>query len=323
MFLVRIKQVKKLASGLWMAVLLGSITPGAQASDSVRRQEIIDDTAAERMPLDPVAPSGLVNPLPDDLKEEPAVKPLPESGEQPEVKTWQPTPQKTFTTAQKVAECKRYEGSLISYYDVVYKVEKCHRREIADLELVQKINKGNRPIHVVDSDTVIMLEEGDPISSVDGQKFRTCRELNGQYVTYLGAESVYLVEDCKKRIFPDFDTYENHREVHQKRKAPVLELTDREFYAIADGKPFPSIFDKSFRELLEGSAGVDVIPIDEACRGVNNRFVSYYSRLYKIENCRKREIEPEEFLRKNRQNPIKFVELTSEQWLSLPDGKPF
>ena len=64
--------------------------------------------------------------------------------------------------------------------------------------------------------------------------------------------------------------------------------------------------------------------MDEACHGVDGRVVSYYSRLYRIERCRKREItDTEEFLRRLGNIERKeILELRSEQWLSLPDGAP-
>ena len=89
------------------------------------------------------------------------------------------------------------------------------------------------------------------------------------------------------------------------------------------GEPMRSVVDDMFAKLLTGSAGVEIIPVDEACEGVNNMVVSYYSRLYRIERCRKREIiSPELFMKKAGRNLAKLKEMSSEQWLSLPDGEP-
>lgn len=235
-------------------------------------------------------------------------------------KSWKPPKMKTFTQAQKKAECAKYENRYISYYDQIFKVEGCKRREVRDGELLARLIKG-RSITSVSSDTVIMLEEGKVYTASDVYPTRSCAQLNHRYVTH-GSNEIFYVEDCKRLSFPDWDTYETHREKHDK-KSPVLELTAKEFNSLKAGKVFPSVLDNVFKGLLEGSAGVDVIPVDEACRGVNEKFVSYYSRLYRIERCRKREItNPEAFMRKSENNRMKFIELSSEQWLSLPDGKP-
>lgn len=234
--------------------------------------------------------------------------------------SWKPPKMKTFTQAQKKSECAKYENRYISFYDQVFKVVNCKRREVRDGELLARLAKG-RSITSVSNDTIIMLEEGQPYTASDVYPTRTCAQLNNRYVTY-GPNEIFFIENCKRNSFPDWDTYETHREKHDK-KSPVLELTEKEFRGLKFGKQYPSVLDKVFKDVLEGSAGVDVIPVDEACRGVNEKFVSYYSRLYRIERCRKREIpDTEAFMRKKENNRLKLIELSSEQWLSLPDGKP-
>ena len=88
------------------------------------------------------------------------------------------------------------------------------------------------------------------------------------------------------------------------------------------GKEIPSIMPAIFKKLLSGSAQVDVIPLNEACRNVNGKLVFYYTHIYKIENCRKREVDAEEYMKRHKYDRFKLPELTSEQWVSLPDGKP-
>ena len=48
----------------------------------------------------------------------------------------------------------------------------------------------------------------------------------------------------------------------------------------------PSVFSSEKLALDEKN---DIIPLDEACRGINGRLVSFI-RAHRIENCRKREI---------------------------------
>ena len=81
---------------------------------------------------------------------------------------------------------------------------------------------------------------------------------------------------------------------------------------IKDGTPFDSVLDKGSSKV--DYAKVDTIPLDEACSGLEGRYVSYYSRVYKIYKCHKRPVDPVQFSRKVMKKP---TELSSEQWLSL------
>jgi hypothetical protein len=102
-----------------------------------------------------------------------------------------------------------------------------------------------------------------------------------------------------------------------------MALTAREFWAMRQGRDISSIIDKDFAKLLDGSAGVDIIPVDEACKGVDGKIVTFYSRMYKIEKCRKREIDAESFTMHRKLGDVKLIELKPEQWISMPDGKPY
>ena len=97
-----------------------------------------------------------------------------------------------------------------------------------------------------------------------------------------------------------------------------MALTAREFWAMRQGRDISSIIDKDFAKLLDGSAGVDIIPVDEACKGVDGKIVTFYSRMYKIEKCRKREIDAESFTMHRKLGDVKLIELKPEQWISMP-----
>ena len=56
---------------------------------------------------------------------------------------------------------------------------------------------------------------------------------------------------------------------------------------------------------------------------MDGKIVTFYSRMYKIEKCRKREINAEKYTMGRRVNDAKLIELRPEQWVSMPDGKPF
>ena len=175
----------------------------------------------------------------------------------------------------------------------------------------------------VDSDVIAALPEGEPLDeAISLKNARGCNKLDGTYVTYSNVD-VYFVEHCKKRIFPDWMTYIKHRERRHDKKGEILSLSWMEFERLPPGPPIRSIVDDMFAKMLSGEAGVEVIPVDEACAGLEGKISSYYSYLYRVEKCRKREItSPELFLKKAGVNKIAIYEMSSEQWLSLPNGPP-
>jgi hypothetical protein len=176
----------------------------------------------------------------------------------------------------------------------------------------------------VSGDVVAALEEGDALDFAETKaQARTCKQLEGQYVTFSNVD-VYFVERCHRRMFPDWETYIRHREKRGDKKGEILALSWIEFDQLTPGATLPSVVDDMFKKLLSGEAGVDVIPVDEACAGIDGKVVSYYQHLYRIERCRKREIvDPELFMKKlGLSGSVKVSEINSEQWLSLPDGAP-
>lgn len=239
---------------------------------------------------------------------------------EPEDTGW--TPIKQYSASEKKEECGKFEGRVISYYGNVYLVEDCKFRQIKAHEYVQELAEKKTKIQEIDGSTLAKLSAGKPIlSKSETVKKRTCPELEGNYVTFTNTE-VYFVESCKRRPFPDWETYVDHRRKQGKGKTEILGLSWDEFESLKQGKAISSILDKHFADLLSGKAGVDVIPIDEACKGLNNQDVSYIDKIYRIENCRKREYDPADFLKQHFSTKLKLPELTAEQWLSLPDGKP-
>jgi hypothetical protein len=236
----------------------------------------------------------------------------------------EPAVVKEFTRGEIQAICKKYEGHLIAYYGDVYKVEKCLRRPIINNKTVYGMQRSGQKVLDVSGDVVAALEEGDALDFAETKaQARTCKQLEGKYVTFSNVD-VYFVERCTRRMFPDWETYIRHREKRGDKKGEILSLSWIEFDQLKSGDDIPSVVDDMFKRLLTGEAGVEVIPIDEACQGVDGKVVSYYQRLYKIERCRKREIlDPELYLKRlGLGKSVKITELNSEQWLSLPDGKP-
>ncbi len=228
-----------------------------------------------------------------------------------------------ITSEMKKKQCDLFEGKIISFYDNVFKVEHCKRRPILLSRTVSDYLQKGIKVHNVESITLAALPEGQPVDVIPADDpGRNCKQLDGKYVTYSYVD-VYFIESCKRRLFKDWDSYLRHRKKKNDELGEILALTWQEFNNLHQGQDMPSFIDEEFRKLLQKAADADVIPIDEACRGVEGHYASYYSKIYKIEKCRKREIDDRTlFARKTADKSFVIVELTSEQWLSLPDGKP-
>ena len=230
---------------------------------------------------------------------------------------------KVFTRQEIQRFCEQHKGKLIAYYGEVYQVEKCTRRVIQNSKTLARMIAKGAKVSDVDGDVIAAIPEGEPLDNdFIRQSIRTCKELNGQYVSYSSVD-VYFVEGCKRRLLPDWTTYINHRDVRDDERGEIMALSWEEFIALQEGTHIPSVVDDMFARLLQGDAGVDIIPVDEACEGINGKVVTYYDKMYRIEKCRKREIlNPGDVLQGFMEKATKFHELTSQQWLSLPNSAP-
>lgn len=226
---------------------------------------------------------------------------------------------KQYTAGEMKKTCAKYEGKYILYYERIFKVEKCRRREYIIEEGMEPKLRGSKVVSV-DSDTIAMLSPGEPLNGPQKRKPMNCNQLNGQYLL-ARSEEIFFVEKCKKRLFPDFDTYTDHAKKHGKRNQDVIEMDEAELSKIADGQPIVSSLDAEYKKLLDADTGIDVIPLAEACKGLNGKFVAYYSKIYRIEKCRKLPVDPQLFgQRYPRYEP---TELNSDQWISIPTGADY
>ncbi len=248
--------------------------------------------------------SGAVPPTPSEIPSSRFVEP-------------EQTPQ-IFSPVEIKAVCNKWEGKVIGSYSELFIVEKCKRRKIESQDFILDLHQKKIKIHEVENDVIAKLPEGDVLETRNMVK-RSCSQLEGSYITYSYVD-VYYIEKCKKRLIPDYETFDAHKKKMKKEKNPLIGLSVEEFFNLVEGEPVTSITDEEFKKELKYGLSVDVIPIDEACRGVNNQYVSYYSKIYKIEKCKKREIDAEEATFKKILSN-KLIELTSEQWISLPDGE--
>lgn len=217
--------------------------------------------------------------------------------------------------------CAMYDGKIISYYGETYRVKNCFRQPVASTELFSLVSKGAR-VTEVEGDVINLIDLKTP--PVLSKTQDICSELDKQYVT-LDHDTVYLVVNCKKRKFPDWVSFNDHRYKKGIKSVSIREIDWETLNAIPDGEGFVSVLDEDYVRAIDPK--VDVIPIDEACKGLEGKFVSYYSRVYKIERCYKRPVNPIEFSKLFSKGRVagadKVNELSSEQWISLPLGKPF
>jgi hypothetical protein len=262
---------------------------------------------------DPVSDRPLARAMPQDT---PSGTPSADSNELPPPKL----PKKaSYTDAEIKAECRKFEGKFIAYYDRVFKVEGCKRREVLPEDDERNpVLKGLRVI-AVENITIAKIPEGAPIGSAPKGKKPNCAKIEGRYIISR-ASDVFYVEGCKKRPFPDWDTYADHAAKHPKKSKDILELPEEEFLALPVGKEFISSLNDEYKKMLVTEKNVDVLPLDEACKGLNGSYLSYYSKIYKVERCRKHEVDAERFLL--RFPSYRLREMTSEQWVSIPTGKP-
>jgi hypothetical protein len=232
-----------------------------------------------------------------------------------------PPPPKQFTSREIQAVCAKYKNNLVSVYGELYRIKNCTRHLVLNQDDIFRFARQGIKTVEVEATDVAALPVGDTWEHVS-TKDRPCTFFSKKYVTFSYTD-IYFVENCVRKLVPDYETLLSHRKAQGIKSTEVLALTAREFYGIRQGRDITSIVDKEFSKLLDGSAGVDIIPIDEACKGVDGKIVTFYSRMYKIEKCRKREINAEKFTMGRRINDAKLIELRPEQWVSMPDGKPF
>ncbi len=217
-----------------------------------------------------------------------------------------------YSPNQKKRTCKKYEGKYISYYDKVYFVKGCRRSQVEQ-------PPANINVAIVGSAEFSQIPLELP-KSKKGVKKSNCKELNNKYVTE-GYVYVYYVENCKLNMFPDWATYQAHLKLKGKKSENLVELDLLKYPDLKEGETYLSVVDqdKTIIDHIRNDK-TDVIPLKKACKGLEGKYVSYVDKIYKIEKCRKREADPEEFISKH-QN-VKLIELSSNQWVSIPDGKP-
>ena len=185
-----------------------------------------------------------VQPTPSPKK--PSLKPGKTIGKPKKSKeAWMDLQKKVETHKERKKQCKTHEGRFISFYDQIFKVENCMRRRVEISEGIFQIQARGLEIHPVEAKTIASIPEGSPISLASRDKgSRSCKELEKKYVTYTFV-NVYFVENCRKRLFPDWDTYLNHRSKKGNSIGEIITLSYSEFYGLNDGSVLSQVQIKS------------------------------------------------------------------------------
>ena len=236
-----------------------------------------------------------------------------------------------LTAVEKKAICRDYNGKYISYYDRVYHVIDCQRYELSPRQTYELTRKSKPPVEV--SARVI---DGLGYAGFEKARKKTplplCKRYHHQYITSEYVD-VYWVKGCVKHPFPDWSSYEVHAG-KLRHDRPALKAIDRDdFHMLSTGTPMKSIIDEEFREILEDEAEqADILPLDEACKGLIGSHVTYLGHIFYISKvpgkkgsgdfCERRAVDSEKFTRKMGMKGFRLHELNSSQALSIPTGSP-
>ena len=238
-------------------------------------------------------------------------------------------PEKVFTTAEKKALCAKYRNQALSYYNSLYRINNaCQKIKLSKEDLAQDVVRP-KPIEV--SGPVLRVF---PLLTVKSARTRvpSCTELNGKYVTASDTSHVvYFVQNCQRRLFPDTATFEEHRgKLTEQTK--IVSIPEPALRKIKRGRNFVSVLERVYEDLLPSTAPIEIIPIDEACSGIVNTYVSYLGEIFFIEkqpgkpkHCKRRVVNGFQFTRRmaeREESAKKIYELTATQAQSIPEGKP-
>ena len=268
--------------------------------------------------------AGVVNPPPKELTEEERQKAENEISLEPLVypKTFPELMVEPKLSRLTRKFCRKYRGKYVGYYSEIYLVKNCERRLLEGQDSHFKLTQRGVKIHTVDPKVIAAIPLGKALESIQNRQFKGCRHYEGKYVSYRDVD-VYYVKKCKKLLLPTWESYTLHRKKYGKGIRTVIHnLSWEEFIGLEEGDLVdPKIIASVEKRKLESAIEpvVDVVSVSKACRGLNKKFVSFYSRVYKVERCRKREMDSADFSRVYKK--VRPKELTPEQWISLPDGK--
>lgn len=223
--------------------------------------------------------------------------------------------------------CDAFEGRVVAYYDQTGLVRNCRFRLITDPLMLNLLkNQNAKEVTEIPASVYRLLPHGEPIQESEVEGFEKtlgikiqgsiCSALEKQIVTATGV-SFYYVENCKKRLFPNYASLQEQSDVQQTIKT----ITPAQLSKLGDGPEMPNkagglsdiwikidgdvTWQRSFRSADQGTTLQDTPelfrraaqeaqkPVNKGalCREINGRLVSFYGHVYFVENCSLREIE--------------------------------
>lgn len=202
--------------------------------------------------------------------------------------------------------CKKYEGAYISYYDGLYQVRGCKRYDKSSS--AYQITKSGARIQQVGADVITQI----PLAKTSDKPAKTsksavCKKLEGKYVS-VSFTDIYYVSDCQRRLFPNWETYQEHR---QRRTSAlddlIVPVSKAELQSLPTGEPVSST-------AMIVKKKVNSASIQQRCRELENKYVSFYRHIYQIKNCKRKVVRYDAF----KQSGAAITrELTAEEWRSF------
>ena len=202
--------------------------------------------------------------------------------------------------------CKKYEGAYISYYDGLYQVRGCKRYDKS--ASAYQITRSGVRIQQVGAEVIKQIPlANERRNQARKNKSAVCKQLEGKYVS-VAFTNIYYISSCQRRVFPDWETYQEHR---QRRGVAldtlIVPISSEELQLLPAGAPMPNTAMIVKKKVSRASMA-------QRCKELENKYVSFYRHIYQIKKCKRKPVQYDDF----KQSGAAITrELTSEEWQSL------
>ncbi len=267
-------------------------------------------------------------------KEEPLKDPSSDRFQQNPTYVVEESPTKSLSLDEKKKLALLYEGKYLGYEGEVYRIKKDGFYEVMGGDEIYRITSQGIPIISVEKDIFQAFSEAKTMEKLPSPK-RESRVFQNSYITSQSASmEIYWVgpcpqyDACQKQKIPDRETLEFHRAKTGRTAQPLVALTEEEFQSIKDAPPMGSVLTEEYKTLYTDGQEPQVLPIEEACRGLVGQYGVFLSQIYwfmpgnKLGTCTKKIIEGEDYLKKfpTYDKAPRLVELTPSQMVTIPDS---
>ncbi len=228
-------------------------------------------------------------------------------------------PAEPISAKEKAANCRKYENQYISFHSKVFFIKGCKKYSF-EIEEASQLSRNNTRVSEVLARVIASLDDGGKYKEFRKRNFN-CRDKNHSYVSY--DIKTYWVEGCKLLEFPDSATFADHRYKNKFFEKTVSVLDYDQFLKFTIGTPFKSVL--TGQNNLDFKRTVNKIALQEACKNLYGRYVSYLDSVYQIKTlkkekgCWREKVDAAEYSRKKGKILENLKELTSEQSLAIPD----